>query len=151
LRRWRSFSPGVQRIAQVALPTFPLAASNVDACNLLLQHRDGFGRAQGSRRFVPRQRPGVLTEQGVKVADGLVQRGRAGVTKSERRLKVLEGLGIGVEGTGAAASLAIILRGLVLAACGKVMYGDATGQRKGLASATCAAPQCLSDTAVQES
>ena len=94
---------------EARLRALPFAAAVVHVAQLVLDRRERRRLALGGGAFVARQSAAVVAEQGAHVADALMQFAGVRVAQGERRLEMLERVGVSVQRRG-------MLRGEAVAA-----------------------------------
>ena len=85
---------------EARLRALPFAAAVVHVAQLVLDRCERRRLALGGGAFVARESAAVVAEQGAQVADALVQSAGVRVAQRERRLEVLERVGVSVQRRG---------------------------------------------------
>ena len=118
-RRPRSSAGAASRAARKrASAQLPFAAAMVHTAQLVLDRCERRRLALGGRALVARQSAAVVAEQGAHVADALVQSAGVRAAQGQRRLEMLERVGVSVQRRG-------MLRGeLVALRCARVIAGQ---------------------------
>ena len=111
----------------------------IHAAELLLDRRELPLLRRGGGALVARERAGVVPHERAQVADALVQAGGVGRAERQRRLEVLQRVGVGVQRRGVFRGEAVLLRGLRLLAGEAQVLSDEGRVLAARADSTCAA------------